>query len=49
MQNISLGDNLQELSSPVFWKKNNKKKIIINLSSADSAQRLGKVIYVSSQ
>ena len=40
MQIVSLGDNLHEISNPVFWenKKNN-----LNLSSAENAQRVVKV------
>ena len=33
MQIVSLGDNLHEVSEPIFWKK--IKKIIINLSSVE--------------
>ena len=50
MQIVSFGDNLQEMSNPVFWEK--KKKNIINLSSAELAQRgngyiLGKLSFKS--
>ena len=31
------GDNLHEMSEPIFWKKKIRKNII-DLSSADSAQ-----------
>ena len=41
MQIVSNGDNLHDKSSPVFWKK--KGKYIINLSSAELAQRVVKV------
>ena len=34
MQIVSLGDNLYDVSGPIFYKKN--KKNIINLSSAES-------------
>ena len=37
---IVLGDNLHEMSNPVFWEN---KKNIINLSSAENAQRVVKV------
>ena len=37
MQIVS-GDNLHEMSDPVFWKK--IRKNIINLSSAELAQRV---------
>ena len=40
MQIVSLGDNLHEMSNPVFWEN---KKNIINLPSAESAQRVVKV------
>ena len=33
MQTLSIGDNLHEMSNPIFWEK---KKKIINLSSAES-------------
>ena len=42
MQIISLGDNLHELSMPIFSGKNNKNNII-NLSSAELAQGVVKV------
>ena len=38
MQIVSTGDNLHEMSNPVFWKKNN-----INLSSAEQAKGVVKV------
>ena len=38
MQIVSNGDNLHEMSNPVFWGKN-----IINLLSAEFAQRVVKV------
>ena len=38
MQIVSKGDNLHEMSSSVYWKKKNKKKNIIKLSSAEFAQ-----------
>ena len=44
MQIVSSGDNLHEMSNPVFWKKNNMKTII-NLWSAEFAQRVVKVNY----
>ena len=41
MQIVSIGDNLHEMSNPVFWEKN--KKNIINLSSTtELAQRVVK-------
>ena len=40
MQIVSTGDNLHEMSHPVFWKN---KKIAISLSSAKWAQRVVKV------
>ena len=36
MQIVSIGDNLHEMSNPVFWEK--IKKYIVNLSSAELAQ-----------
>ena len=36
MQSVFNGDNLHELSNPVFWET-------MNLSSAELAQRVGKV------
>ena len=36
MQIVSNGDNLHEMSNPVFWEN---KKNIINLSSAELAQK----------
>ena len=45
MQIVSNGDNLHEMSNPVSWE-NNKKKII-NISSADLAQRVLKVNFIS--
>ena len=41
MQFVSLGDNLHEMSKTVYWGK--KKENIINLSSAESAQKVVKV------
>ena len=40
MQIVSSGDNLHEMSNPVTGKN---KKNIINLSSAENAQRVVKV------
>ena len=41
-QIVSLGgDNLHEMSRPVFWKKN--KKNIISLSFAECAERIVKI------
>ena len=40
MQIVSIGDNLHEISNPVFWEN---KKNIINLSSAELAQKVVKV------
>ena len=40
MQIVSSGDNLHEMSDPVFWEN---KKNIINLPSAENAQRVVKV------
>ena len=40
MQIVSLGDNLHEISDPVFWEH---KKNITNLSSAEFSQRVVKV------
>ena len=40
MQIVSTGDNLHEMSNPVFLEK---KKNIINLSSAELAKRVVKV------
>ena len=40
MQIVSNGDNLHEMSNPVFWEKNTKN---INLLSAEFAQRGVKV------
>ena len=40
MQIVSLGENLHEMSNPVLWKN---KKSIINLSSAENAQKVVKV------
>ena len=39
----SNGDNLHEMSNPVFWKNNNNKKNIITLSSAELAESVVKV------
>ena len=39
MQTVSIGDNLHEMSNPVFWLIKNKKKMIY-LSSAELAQRV---------
>ena len=41
MQIVSIGDNLHEMSNPIFWEK--KKKIITNLSSPELAQREVKI------
>ena len=41
MQFVSLGDNLHEISKPVFWEKSKKKNIC--LSSIYFAQRVVKV------
>ena len=30
MQIVSLGDNLHEMTNPIFWEKNKKKKIIMS-------------------
>ena len=43
MQIVSTGDNLHEISKPIFSKKN--KKNIVKLSSAELAQRVVKVNY----
>ena len=43
MQTVSNGDNLHEMSNPVFWKN---KKNFIHLSSADFASRGVKVNYI---
>ena len=40
MQIVSYGDNLHEMSNPIFWKK---IRNIINLSSAENGQRVVKV------
>ena len=40
MQNVSNGDNLHELSNPVYGEN---KKNIINLSAAELAQKVVKV------
>ena len=40
MQIISNGDELHEMSNPVFWKN---KRNAIDLSSAEFAQRMVKV------
>ena len=37
MQIVCLGDNLHEMSMPVFWEGGKKKKRNINLLSADFA------------
>ena len=42
MQIVSIGDNLQEMSNPIFWKK--KKKNILTLC----AEILPKVLSVKS-
>ena len=41
MQIVSNGDNLHEISNPVFWEKN--KKNVISLSSVEFTQRVVKV------
>ena len=46
MQIVSIGDNLHDISKPVFWEK--KIRNIINVSSAKLAQRVVKVILVHS-
>ena len=38
MQIVSLGDNLHEISKPIFWEK--LRKNIINLYSAEFAQNM---------
>ena len=43
MQTVSNRDNLHEMSNPIFWKI--KRKITINLSSAESVQWVVKNIY----
>ena len=40
MQIVSNGDNLHEMSNPVFWEN---KKNITNMSSVELAQRVVKV------
>ena len=40
MQIVSLGDNLHEMTKPILWEN---KKNIINLSSAESTQRVVKI------
>ena len=40
MQIVSSGDNLHEISKPIFWKKSEN---IIDLSSAELALRVVKV------
>ena len=35
MQIVSNGDNLHEITNPVFWEKKNKKKNF-NMSSAEN-------------
>ena len=40
MQIVSNGDNLLEISNPVFWEKSEK---LTNMSSAELAQRVIKV------
>ena len=42
MQIVSSGDNLHEMSEPIFWEKKIRKNII-NLSSAELAQCVVKV------
>ena len=42
MQIVSWGDNLHEMSNPVFWLKKIRKNII-NLSSAEFAQGVVKL------
>ena len=39
MQIVSWGDNLHEMSKPIFWEKK-KKKNIISLPSAKYAHRM---------
>ena len=45
MQIVSNGENLHEMSKPVFWEN---KENIINLSPAELAQRVIKVKYRNS-
>ena len=40
MQIVPFGDNLHEISNPVFWEN---KKNTVNLSSAEIAKRVVKV------
>ena len=42
MQIVSSGDNLHEMSKPIFWKIKNVKGIF-NLSSAEFAQRVVRI------
>ena len=42
MQIVSLGDNLNEMSMPIFWEK--KEKNVIILLSAKLAQNVVRVI-----
>ena len=44
MQIVSIGDNLHDISNPVFWEK--YKKNIISLSSAELAKSVIKVNFV---
>ena len=44
MQIVSLGDNLPEISKPIFWEK---IKNVINLLSAEFAHSMVRVDYVS--
>ena len=41
MQIVSIGDNLHEMSKPIFCKKG--KKNVIDMSSTEFSQRLVKV------
>ena len=43
MQIVSNGENLHEMSKPVFWEKKKIKNVIILLLSAEFAQRVAKV------
>ena len=45
MQIISIGDNLHEMSNPILREQN--KKNVINLSSAELAQQVLKVNYTA--
>ena len=47
MQIVSIGDNLQELSKPIFWAHIRKKNVI--LSFAELAHRVVKVKIIQLQ